>query len=82
MCVDREYVFLVGRPSLGDFKEMVRTLEVSSEELVRDIVDELSRKGLREVGLCHRINKKYVRWLMEDLPELRKYRKHWEYSKL
>ena len=83
MCVDREYVFIGVRPSVRDFENMVESLEIYSKELVDDIISELSKKGLREVGLCYRIKKeKYVRWLMEEIPELEKYRKYWEYSKL
>ncbi len=68
MCIDRGYVFVGGRPSLRDFEEVINTLKVFSRELIYDIVNEISSKGLREIGYCHRINKKYIRQLMEEVP--------------
>jgi hypothetical protein len=70
-------VSFVNRPNFADFKEMINILSPLSQTLLSDIVYELSKKGLKKVGNCHRVNKKYFRWLMEEIPALKRYSECW-----
>jgi hypothetical protein len=80
MCIDRGYSFLLDPFYPAKFSKVRDELKRYAKELIDDILQDI--KGIKDVGRLHRINKKYIRWLMRKYEKLKNYSNQWNYSKL